>query len=85
VYEPLQERFRRLFGSNLTGKPEDIAFIKEASEIYNDGFEAAHALRYCGHSVGDFRDAGYVPGKPETYTASEKCIGCEREAGLYKR
>jgi len=44
------------------------------------GWEDAHALRECGHSRGDLRDPNYVPGRPETYTASEKCCGCESVA-----
>lgn len=50
------------------------------NEIHNDGFEEAHALRPCGHSRGDYRDPSYIPGKPETYTASEECIGCKLAA-----
>jgi hypothetical protein len=48
--------------------------------IENDGFEQAHDLRPCGHSCGDYRDAGYIRGRHETYTGSERCVGCERES-----
>lgn len=61
---------------------DPVELFSLLNEIENDGFEMAHELRHCGHSRGDYRDAGYVRGKPETYTGSEKCIGCEREAAL---
>ena len=59
-----------------TDPTEDFKLL---NEIENEGFEQAHDLQACGHSRGDFRDAGYIRGKPETYTGSEKCVGCERE------
>jgi hypothetical protein len=69
-----------------TGGPwldtDPIEDFKLLNEIENEGFEQAHELMLCGHARGDYRDAGYVRGKPETYTGSEKCIGCEREAKL---
>lgn len=55
----------------------DVLIFKLFNLIWNDGFEAAHALRKCGHSVGDFRDPNYIVGKNETYTGKESCIGCE--------
>lgn len=83
THETMLTRFIRLFGADLTNNPKaDIEFVEEAGEVYNYGFERAHELRACGHSVGDYRDPNYVIGKPETYTASEACIGCEREAKL---
>jgi hypothetical protein len=61
---------------------DPIELFTLLNEIENDGFEMAHELRACGHSRGDYRDANYIPGKPETYTGSERCVGCEREAEL---
>ena len=58
---------------------DPIEDFKLLNEIENEGFEEAHDLCACGHSRGDFRDAGYIRGKPETYAGSEKCVGCERE------
>ncbi len=55
---------------------DPIEDFKLLNEIQNEGFEEAHDLMPCGHSRGDYRDADYVRGKPETYTASEKCVGC---------
>jgi hypothetical protein len=60
----------------------DVPDFKLLNEVWNDGFEAAHTLRACGHSVGDFRDPNYVIGKPETYTGKEKCVGCEHDAKI---
>lgn len=65
--------------------PEDAPDFTLLNEIHNDGFEEAHALRPCGHSRGDYRDAGYIPGKAGTYTGSEKCVGCEREKAAMSR
>ncbi len=58
---------------------DPIEAFKLLNEIYNEGFEEAHDLRVCGHSRGDYRDLGYISGKPETYTASEECVGCQQE------
>lgn len=46
----------------------------EIVRIQNIGFEEAHQLRGCGHSVGDFRDPNYGTDK---YKGEEKCVGCK--------
>jgi len=46
----------------------------EIVRIQNIGFENAHELRKCGHSVGDYRDPKY--GTPE-YDGDEECVGCQ--------
>ena len=74
------EWYRLHPGESWEGLPPAIQSLYFwLNEVWNDGFESAHALRPCGHSVGDFRDPGYVPGKPSTYRAAESCVGCDRE------
>jgi hypothetical protein len=74
--ESLLEFVRRIAGRPQLDAKGQIYQVGAA--CWDDGFEAAHELRPCGHSRGDYRDAGYVPGQPKTYTASERCVGCER-------
>jgi hypothetical protein len=75
--ESFSERVKKWY--SCFGGPwdeSDVEDFKLLNEVYNDGFEAAHELRTCGHSRGDYRDSHYVIGKPETYTGKESCIGC---------
>ena len=51
----------------------------EIQRIQNIGFEEAHNLRDCGHSVGDYRDINYGTDK---YDGDEKCVGCEKESNI---
>jgi hypothetical protein len=78
VYAVIKSWREKRGGPWLESDP--IEAFQLLNEIENEGFELAHELRPCGHSRGDYRDAGYIPGKSETYTASEQCVGCEREA-----
>lgn len=79
VEAAMLERLRWTWEHDGEPWPYEFEVLKLLAELCNRDFERAHALRHCGHSVGDYRDAGYIPGKPETYTANESCVGCERE------
>ena len=57
----------------------DDPIEREIIRIQNIGFEEAHKLRSCGHSVGDYRDAKY--GTPE-YDGDESCVGCDSQRQL---
>ncbi len=47
----------------------------EVARIQNIGFEEAHRLRGCGHSVGDYRDEKY---NTKDYDGDEKCVACKQ-------
>lgn len=52
----------------------DCEIEQNIVRIQNIGFEEAHRLTSCGHSVGDYRDKNYGTNK---YDGDEKCVGCE--------
>lgn len=58
-----------------TGHDTTDPIACEIVRIQNIGFEEAHKLHSCGHSVGDFRDPNYGTDK---YDGDERCVACEQ-------
>lgn len=64
---------------NLAPGIADDAIYEAALAISRAGFEYAHELRACGHSIGDWRDADWDPSKSWDECEMSTCIGCEKE------
>ena len=60
------------------GNVDDPIYM-EALRILTMGFDEAHLLRDCGHSIGDNRDPSFGT---SDYAGNEVCIGCAKEDAL---